>query len=104
MLNLGDRAGCAALPDGGSDVVRADGEAGSRPLHVPGAGAGDCLLLRVFAECVAHPHHLALAGRFDEHRYHDFIVAQGPLPFELLEQAAEEEFLKGTQATGQSLK
>src|SRR6185436_14942764 len=30
---------------------------------------------------------LALAGRFDRHRYHDFIVAQGPLPFDLLEQA-----------------
>ncbi len=38
---------------------------------------------------------LAMAGRFDEHRYHDFIVAQGPLPFDLLEQAAEEEFLQG---------
>lgn len=37
---------------------------------------------------------LALAGRFDEHRYHDFIVAQGPLPFDLLEQAVNEEFLK----------
>jgi hypothetical protein len=36
---------------------------------------------------------LALAGRFDEHRYHDFIVAQGPLPFDLLEQAVNEEFL-----------
>jgi uncharacterized protein (DUF885 family) len=47
---------------------------------------------------------LALAGKFDERRYHDFIVAQGPLPFDLLEQAAEEEFLKGTQATAMSLK
>ena len=47
---------------------------------------------------------LALAGKFDERRYHDFIVAQGPLPFELLEQAAEEEFLKGTQAAAVSLK
>ena len=37
---------------------------------------------------------LALSGRFDEHRYHDFIVAQGPLPFDLLEQAVEEEFLQ----------
>jgi hypothetical protein len=36
---------------------------------------------------------LALAGRFDERRYHDFIVAQGLLPFDLLEQAVEEEFL-----------
>ena len=36
---------------------------------------------------------LAMAGSFDERRYHDFIVAQGPLPFDLLEQAAEEEFL-----------
>jgi len=36
---------------------------------------------------------LALAGKFDEHRYHDFIVAQGPLPFDLLEQALNEEFL-----------
>ena len=45
---------------------------------------------------------LAMAGKFDEHRYHDFIVAQGPLPFDLLEQAAAEEFLKGMPATGQS--
>jgi uncharacterized protein (DUF885 family) len=36
---------------------------------------------------------LALPGRFDERRYHDFLVAQGPLPFELLEQAVTEEFL-----------
>jgi len=36
---------------------------------------------------------LALAGRFDEHRYHDFIIAQGLLPFDLLEQAVDEEFL-----------
>jgi len=36
---------------------------------------------------------LALAGHFDRHRYHDFIVAQGPLPFDLLEKAVEEEFL-----------
>ena len=47
---------------------------------------------------------LALAGRFDERRYHDFIVAQGPLPFDLLEQAAAEEFLKGTQGAAASLK
>jgi Bacterial protein of unknown function (DUF885) len=47
---------------------------------------------------------LAMAGKFDEHRYHDFIVAQGPLPFDLLEQAAAEEFLKGMPATGQSSK
>jgi uncharacterized protein (DUF885 family) len=45
---------------------------------------------------------LAMAGKFDEHRYHDFIVAQGPLPFDLLEQAAAEEFLKGMPATEQS--
>ena len=47
---------------------------------------------------------LALAGRLDVHRYHDFIVAQGPLPFDLLEQAVEQEFLQGTPGTGQSLK
>jgi uncharacterized protein (DUF885 family) len=41
---------------------------------------------------------LTLAGRFDRHRYHDFIVAQGPLPFDLLEQAAEEEFLGKTKS------
>jgi hypothetical protein len=46
---------------------------------------------------------LALAGKFDERRYHDFIVAQGPLPFDLLEQAAAEEFLTGTAATAASL-
>jgi hypothetical protein len=41
---------------------------------------------------------LALAGRFDERRYHDFIVAQGLLPFDLLEQAVEEEFLGKTRS------
>ena len=41
---------------------------------------------------------LALAGSFDEHRYHDFIVAQGLLPFDLLEQAVEEEFLGKTRS------
>jgi uncharacterized protein (DUF885 family) len=46
---------------------------------------------------------LALAGKFDERRYHDFIVSQGPLPFDLLEQAAAEEFLRGTGATAASL-
>ncbi|HKS54714.1 MAG TPA: DUF885 domain-containing protein [Steroidobacteraceae bacterium] len=40
---------------------------------------------------------LALAGKFDEHRYHDFIVAQGPLPFDLLEQSVDEEFLKAAR-------
>jgi uncharacterized protein (DUF885 family) len=47
---------------------------------------------------------LALAGKFDERRYHDFIVAQGPLPFDLLEQAAQEEFLNGTPGAASSLK
>jgi hypothetical protein len=42
---------------------------------------------------------LALAGKFDEHRYHDFIVAQGPLPFDLLEQSVNEEFLRGATAS-----
>ena len=41
---------------------------------------------------------LALAGRFDRQRYHDFIVAQGPLPFDLLERAVEEEFLGKTRS------
>lgn len=40
---------------------------------------------------------LSLAGKFDEHRYHDFIVAQGPLPFDLLEQSVDEEFLKAAR-------
>jgi hypothetical protein len=44
---------------------------------------------------------LALAGKFDEHRYHDFIVAQGPLPFDLLEQSVNEEFLRARPASGQ---
>lgn len=44
---------------------------------------------------------LALAGKFDEHRYHDFIVAQGPLPFDLLEQSVNEEFLGTAPASGQ---
>jgi hypothetical protein len=40
---------------------------------------------------------LALAGKFDEHRYHDFIVAQGPLPFDLLEESVDEEFLEAAR-------
>jgi uncharacterized protein (DUF885 family) len=36
---------------------------------------------------------LATPGRFDQLRYHDFIVNQGLLPFELLEKVVREEFL-----------
>lgn len=36
---------------------------------------------------------LAMPGRFDQQRYHDFIVSQGLLPFDLLEKVVREEFL-----------
>ena len=36
---------------------------------------------------------LALPGRFNEQRYHDFIIGQGLLPFDLLEKAVMEEFV-----------
>lgn len=36
---------------------------------------------------------LALPGRFNELAYHDFIVSQGLLPFDLLEKAVMEEFV-----------
>lgn len=36
---------------------------------------------------------LALAGRFSEQPYHDFIIGQGLLPFDLLEKAVMEEFV-----------
>jgi hypothetical protein len=43
---------------------------------------------------------LALPGRFDELAYHDFIVNQGLLPFDLLEKAVVEEFVPARQAGG----
>ena len=36
---------------------------------------------------------LALPGHFDQKRYHDFIIGQGLLPFDLLEKAVIEEFV-----------
>jgi uncharacterized protein (DUF885 family) len=40
---------------------------------------------------------LALGDRFDQHAYHDFIVSQGPLPFELLDEAVVAEFTGKTR-------
>jgi hypothetical protein len=37
---------------------------------------------------------LATPGRFDQQRYHDFIVNQGLLPFDLLEKVVREEFVR----------
>lgn len=37
---------------------------------------------------------LAMPGRFDQQRYHDFIVNQGLLPFDLLEKVVREEFVR----------
>jgi Bacterial protein of unknown function (DUF885) len=37
---------------------------------------------------------LAQPGRFDEQKFHDFIISQGLLPFELLEKAVMEDYLK----------
>jgi uncharacterized protein (DUF885 family) len=36
---------------------------------------------------------LRLAGQFDQRAFHDFILAQGLLPLELLKQAVFEEFV-----------
>jgi hypothetical protein len=36
---------------------------------------------------------IALPGKFSEQPYHDFIVRQGLLPFNLLEKAVMEEFV-----------
>jgi uncharacterized protein (DUF885 family) len=36
---------------------------------------------------------IALPNRFDKHAYHDFIVGQGLLPFDLIENAVMEEFV-----------
>jgi uncharacterized protein (DUF885 family) len=41
---------------------------------------------------------LAQRDSFDEKRYHDFIVGQGLLPFDLLEKAVIEEFGTATAA------
>jgi uncharacterized protein (DUF885 family) len=37
---------------------------------------------------------LAMPDRFDERAYHDFIIGQGLLPFDLLERVVREEFVK----------
>jgi uncharacterized protein (DUF885 family) len=37
---------------------------------------------------------LAMHDRFDERAYHDFIIGQGLLPFDLLEQVVREDFVK----------
>lgn len=42
---------------------------------------------------------IALPDRFDEKAYHDFIIGQGLLPFELLEKAVMQEFVP-TRGTG----
>lgn len=41
---------------------------------------------------------LALTGRFSEQPYHDFIIGQGLLPFDLLEKAVMEVFVPGQRA------
>ncbi|HEX7013458.1 MAG TPA: DUF885 domain-containing protein [Steroidobacteraceae bacterium] len=41
---------------------------------------------------------LAQPGRFDEQRYHDFLIGQGLLPFDLLERAVMEKYLKAGSA------
>ena len=43
---------------------------------------------------------LALPGHFNELAYHDFIVSQGLLPFDLLEKAVMEEFVPSQGAAG----
>ncbi len=85
----------AAFPDGRGGAVRADGQAGSGSLYVPlrparrpsyyyGYTRFNALRTRV---------ELAQAGRFNELAFHDFIVNQGLLPFDLLEQAVTTEFV-----------
>jgi uncharacterized protein (DUF885 family) len=37
---------------------------------------------------------LAMGERFDQQSYHDFIVNQGLLPFEVLERVVREEYVK----------
>ncbi len=41
---------------------------------------------------------IALAGHFDQHAYHDFLIAQGLLPFDLLEKAVMEDFVPAQKA------
>ncbi|HEX7114694.1 MAG TPA: DUF885 domain-containing protein [Steroidobacter sp.] len=45
---------------------------------------------------------LAQPGRFDEQRYHDFLIGQGLLPFDLLERAVMEKYLKAGGAPSES--
>ena len=45
---------------------------------------------------------LALPGKFNELAYHDFIVSQGLLPFDLLEKAVMEEFVPAQRQGGVS--
>lgn len=43
---------------------------------------------------------LALPNRFDALEYHDFIIGQGLLPFDLLEKAVMQEFVSGAKTEG----
>lgn len=41
---------------------------------------------------------LAQAGKFDEQSYHDFVMSQGLLPFDLLDKAVMEQYVRGSAA------
>ena len=45
---------------------------------------------------------IAMSSRFDEQAYHDFIVGQGLLPFDLLEEVVKEEFVVTKAVTSRS--
>ena len=42
---------------------------------------------------------LAQSGKFDQQSYHDFVIGQGLLPFNLLEKAVMEQYVRPSQPT-----
>nr|WP_275900297.1 DUF885 family protein [Pyxidicoccus trucidator] len=91
-----------AAADDGRGAVRSNGHPGGGALHLPPAGPGQATsyfygftrLNELRAEVEQ-----AMGKRFDAQRFHDFVLAQGLLPPDLLRQAVFADFVRGPLPT-----
>jgi hypothetical protein len=94
-VQAGTMTGAAALSLLKNDVVLSDAFAPSEVQRLANAGSGtayfygysEFLRLRKDVEHV-------LGARFDQQRFHDFVVAQGKIPIPIIRQAIFERFVK----------
>ena len=97
MVNLGQitPAGRAAIPDERSRAVGADGKAGSPTAIASGRPARPRRISTdtSVSRGSARKAEMALGDRFDQLSYHDFVINQGMLPPDLLEQAVMERYV-----------